>query len=38
MKQIKVKLLWSSHYGSAAMNLTIICEDAGSIPGPAPVG
>ena len=28
----KKKKWWSSHCGSAVMNLTIICEDVGSIP------
>ena len=32
-KTLKIKFLWSSHCGSAVMNLTSIQEDTGSIPG-----
>ena len=30
---LKVAKIWSSHHGSAEMNLTSIHKDAGSIPG-----
>ena len=32
-KKEKEKMFWSSHHGSAVMNLINIHEDAGSIPG-----
>ena len=33
MKTIRKNYAWSSHRGSAEMNLTSIHEEAGSIPG-----